>query len=185
MGDVPVPRDFGPAAAAVVLVQPMSKTIQILVGLSLAATITGCHAFDREYLDPKVASQVTVAKNDPPPGCVMVGFVKGSTFAGDLGDAHGEVLRSAVLRGGNYVAVDLVERPLIAGVGGYTVRGRLFHCPMPGKAPPPMAIAPASPPAPLMPTDATTVKACEPDCASGYTCQLGVCVSTPPTQAGR
>lgn len=160
----------------------MSKTIHILAGLGLLASITGCHAFDREYLDPKVASQVTVAKNDPPPGCEMVGFIKGSTFTGDLGDAHGEVLRSAVLRGGNYVAVDLVERPLIAGVGGYTVRGRLFHCPAPGK--PQMAIAPPSPAAPPV-SDATQVKPCDPDCAAGYTCQLGVCMSTPPTQAGR
>lgn len=163
----------------------MSKTIHILVGLGLAAAITGCHAFDREYLDPKVASQVTVAKNDPPPGCEMIGFVKGSTFAGDLGDAHGEVLRSAVLRGGNYVAVDLVERPLIAGVGGYAVRGRLFNCPAPGRAPmagtPPAPAAAVTPP----PHDATTLKPCEPDCASGFTCQLGVCVSTPPAQAGR
>lgn len=160
----------------------MSKTIRFLAALGLFASITGCHAFDREYLDPKVASQVVVAKNDPPPGCEMVGFVKGSTSFGDLGDAHGEVLRSAVLRGGNYVAVDLVERPLIAGVGGYTVRGRLFHCPAPGKAP--MATTPpASPAAPM--SDATQVKPCEPDCAAGYTCQLGVCVSTPPTQAGR
>lgn len=172
----------------------MSNAIRFLVGLSLAAAMTGCHAFDREYLDPKVASQVVVSKGDPPPTCELVGFIKGSTFTGELGDAHTEVLRSAVLRGGNYVAVDLVERPLLAGVGGYTVRARLFTCPAPGKAPMagpspvpslvPAAVAPSLSPAPA-PADPAAVKACEPDCATGYTCQLGVCVSALPAQAGR
>ncbi|MFT3773890.1 MAG: hypothetical protein QM820_51635 [Minicystis sp.] len=164
----------------------MSNSIRILVGLSLAAASTGCHAFDREYLDPKVASHVVVTKAEPPASCELVGFIKGSTSFGDLGDAHGEVLRSAVLRGGNYVSIDLVERPLIAGVGGYTVRGRLFNCPAPGRAPvaaTPVAPAIATPAAPV--SDATTVKACEPDCATGFTCQLGVCVSALPAQAGR
>jgi hypothetical protein len=161
----------------------MSKAIRFLVGLSLAATTTGCHAFDREFLDPKVASQVVVSKAEPPAGCEMVGFVKGATFTGDLGDAHGEVLRSAVLRGGNYVAIDLVERPLIVGVGGYTVRGRLFSCPA-SRAP--LAATLAPPPAPVAPSaDPAAVKACEPDCASGFTCQLGVCLSALPAQAGR
>ncbi|APR83991.1 Hypothetical protein A7982_09340 [Minicystis rosea] len=140
----------------------------------------GCH---REYLDPKVASHVVVTKAEPPASCELVGFIKGSTFVGDLGDAHGEVLRNAVLRGGNYVSVDLVERPLIAGVGGYTVRGRLFNCPAAGGAP--VAGTPLAPAAAAPVSDATTVKACEPDCATGFTCQLGVCVSALPTQAGR
>jgi hypothetical protein len=161
----------------------MSNTIRVLVGLSLAAAVTGCHAFDREYLDPKVASQVTVSKTEPPPGCELMGFVKGATAFGDLGDAHGEVLRSAVLRGGNYVAVDLVERPMIVGVGGYTVRGRLFACPAAGR---PASVAAPATPAPAFPVgDATTVKACEPDCAAGFTCQLGACVAAPSAHAGR
>jgi hypothetical protein len=161
----------------------MSTTIRILVGLSLAATMAGCHAFDREYLDPKVASQVTVSKAEPPPGCELVGAIKGATAFGELGDAHAELLRSAVLRGGSYVSVDLVERPMIAGVGGYTVRGRLFSCRMP-MAPMASMPAPAQPPAPMAP-HATEVKACEPDCAAGFTCQLGACVAAPPAQAGR
>ena len=166
----------------------MSNANRILVGVTLiaaAAAATGCQAFHREYLDPKVASHVVVTKAEPPASCELVGFIKGSTFVGDLGDAHGEVLRSAVLRGGNYVSVDLVERPLIAGVGGYTVRGRLFNSPAQGGAP--MAGAPLAPaaaaPAPV--SDATTVKACEPECATGFICQLGACVSALPTQAGR
>lgn len=160
----------------------MSDTIRILVGLALGALVTGCHAFDREYLDPKVASQVTVSKAEPPANCEMKGIIKGATFVGDLGDAHGEVLRNAVLRGGNYVTVDLVERPMIAGVGGYTVRGRLFQCNAPMRAP--MA-APYAGPAAAPMSDNATPKACEPDCASGFTCQVGVCVSMPSPQAGR
>jgi len=179
-------RVVGPAPRATLLVRAMSTTIRILVGLSLAATISGCHAFDREFLDPKVASQVTVSKAEPPPGCELVGAIKGATAFGELGDAHTELLRSAVLRGGNYVSVDLVERPMIAGVGGYTVRGRLFACRAPMA---PMAAMPAAPPAqpPAAPAQprADEVKACEPDCAAGFTCQLGACVTAPPAQAGR
>lgn len=163
----------------------MSNTIRVLFGLSLSLAITGCAAFQREYLDPKIASQITVSKGEPPPGCALVGYVRGATTFGDLGEAHGEVLRSAVLRGGNFVAVDLVERPMFVGVGGYTVRGRLFSCPQPGKAAP-MAQAPASPPPPApAATPATEVKSCEPECAQGFTCQLGACVSALPAQAGR
>lgn len=162
----------------------MSNTIRVLAGLSLALSITGCNAFNREYLDPKLASQITVSKSEPPPGCAMVGYVKGATTFGDLGEAHGEVLRSAVLRGGNFVSVDLVERPLIVGVGGYTVRGRLYACPQPSKAAP-MVQAPRPPSAPPAVTPATEVKACEPDCAQGFTCQLGACVASLPAQAGR
>ena len=170
----------------------MSNTIRVLTGLSLSLAITGCNGLHREHLDAKVASQVTVSKNDPPPGCSLVGYIKGATTFGDLGDAHGEILRSAVLRGGNFVAVDLVERPMIVGLGGYTVRGRLFSCGRLGappadmaRAPAPKSIVPASAivPAPVVP--ATEVKSCEPECASGYTCQLGACVTTPPTHAGR
>ncbi len=72
-----------------------------------------------------------VSRVDPPPGCEYLGEVKGSTPFGDLGDAHGDALRKAVLRGGNYVAVDLVERPVLLGLGAYVVRGRLFACPLP------------------------------------------------------
>lgn len=165
----------------------MSNTIRVLGGLALALALSGC---TREYLDPKVASQVTVSKNEPPPGCSLVGYIKGSTTFGDLGDAHGEVLRSAVLRGGNFVSVDLVERPLIIGMGGYAVRGRLFTCGPQGK-PAQMASSPISNPAPrnVVPASAVgpaaEVKTCEPECAGGFTCQLGACVSLPPTQAGR
>lgn len=161
----------------------MSNTLRVLCGLSLSLAITGC---SREYLDPKVASQVTVSKNEPPPGCSLVGYVKGSTTFGDLGDAHGEVLRSAVLRGGNFVSVDLVERPLIIGMGGYAVRGRLFSCGPQGKpsqmaaTPTPRNVVPAS-----AVTPAAEVKSCEPECAGGFTCQLGACVASPSPQAGR
>jgi hypothetical protein len=173
----------------------MSTTLRIVAGFSLAAALaglTGCHNLDREYLDPKVASQVVVTKAEPPSGCELIGFVKGSTYTGDLGDAHGEVLRSAVLRGGNYVSVDLVERPVIIGLGGYTVRGRLFSCRAPGAgtsiaaapiAPAaPIAAAPAKPAPPSLAEGAS--KPCEPECASGFRCEIGVCVAAP-AHAGR
>jgi hypothetical protein len=163
----------------------MTTTVRILAGISLLAAITGCHNLDREYLDPKVASQVVVTKAEPPAGCELIGFVKGSTYTGDLGDAHGEVLRSAVLRGGNYVSVDLVERPMIVGLGGYTVRGRLFTCRAPGAMPMAQAPAPArgvAPPVSL--ADGAAGKACEPECASGFRCEIGVCVAAP-AHAGR
>lgn len=153
----------------------MSTSIRFLVGFSLAAAVTGCHALDKPYVDPKVAAQVLVTKSEPPPGCALVGAVRGSTLIGDLGDAHGDVLRNAVLRGGNFVTVDLVERPVLIGVGGgYTVRGRLFACP---SATRPEAVA-SAPPAP-----AALPKACDPDCANGFTCQLGTCVASPVPQA--
>jgi hypothetical protein len=169
----------------------MSTTIRLMVGLSLVVAVTGCGAFDKPYLDPKVAAQVTVTKNEPPPGCEWVGFVKGTTVIGELSEAHTDVLRNAVLRGGNYVAVDLVEKSMLGDIAGYTVRGRLFSCPSrPAPvAAAPIAAAPPAPPAPAAaapaapPADASVVKACEPDCAAGFACQLGVCVAALPAQA--
>ena len=156
----------------------MSTTIRTLGGLLLVA-MTGCAAFEKApYMDPKVAAQVTVTKNEPPPGCEYVGAVKGKTYVGTLGDAHGDVLRSAVLRGGNFVSVDLVERPMLVGLGGYVVRGRLFACPT---AKTPVAVAPRTPMGTM--EQAATLRACEPDCASGFSCQLGACVAAPAAQA--
>jgi hypothetical protein len=153
--------------------------------------LAGCSAFDKGRLDPKVASQVVVSKLDPPPGCDYLGGVKGTAPLGELGEAHGDVLRNAVLRGGNYVAVDLVERPVVLGLGSYVVRGRLFSCPSNAA---PIAQAPAAPlaPAPIAPAaplagapaaDPTSVRACDPECASGFTCQLGACVAVPAPHA--
>jgi hypothetical protein len=158
----------------------MSTTIRTLLGLMLAAT-TGCAAFDKApYMDPKVAAQVTVTKNEPPVGCAYVATVKGSTYTGDLGDAHAEVLRSAVLRGGNFVTVDLVERPMVIGLGGYAVRGRLYACPANANAGGALATSTAKPPAVA---EQATVKPCEAECANGFQCQLGACVALPPAQA--
>jgi hypothetical protein len=157
----------------------MSTTIRTLGGLLLVA-MTGCTTFSRDaYMDPKVAAQVTVSRSDPPPGCEYVGSVKGKTYVGELSDAHGDVLRNAVLRGGNFVTVDLVERPMLVGIGGYVVRGRLFTCP---SAKAPVAVAPRTPTLGTM-EQAATVKACEPDCAAGFSCQLGACVAAPAAQA--
>ncbi len=151
----------------------------------LFVVLSGCAAFDKGRLDPRVASTVLVTKLDPPPGCEYLGAVKGVAPLGELGDAHGDVLRNAVLRGGNYVAVDLSSAPVVLGLGSYVVRGRLFACPLPAAAPPaPQAAAmPARPPAPPSPADATTPRACEPDCAAGFTCQLGACIAAPRAQA--
>jgi hypothetical protein len=98
------------------------------------------------------------------------------------------VLRNAVLRGGNYVAVDLVEKPVVLGLGSFVVRGRLFACPVPAPgaamaqaAPPPAARPPAPPPAST--GDAAGPRPCEPECAAGFTCQLGACIAAPSAQA--
>jgi hypothetical protein len=160
----------------------MSRTIQTLAGL-LLVSLSGCAALERGRMDPKVAAQVTLSKNDPVAGCEYLGTVKGATVMGDLGDAHGEVLRNAVLRGGNFVSVDMVERPVAAGLWGYVVRGRLFACPTSAPAlaaqatPAPVFSAPGPAATPVSPA------VCDPDCAAGFTCELGACVAAPTQHA--
>jgi hypothetical protein len=159
----------------------MSTTVRrfsVLLCLSLA----GCAAFDKGHLDPRVASQVMVSRLDPPPGCEFLGDVKGTTPLGDLGDAHGDVLRKAVLRGGNYVAVDLVERPVLLGLGSYVVSGRLFACHLPASTSGAVQASAAPRPTPAT-VDANAPRGCEPECATGFSCQLGACVAAPASQA--
>jgi hypothetical protein len=159
----------------------MSTTFRRVSALAFLL-LSGCAAFDKGRLDPRVASQVMVSKMDPPLGCEYLGEVKGVAPLGELGDAHGDVLRKAVLRGGNWVAVDLVERPVVIGLGSYVVQGRLFACPLraPMAAAPPPAAPPARAPAP---GDTAGPRPCEPDCAAGFTCQLGACIAAPAPQA--
>ena len=167
----------------------MSTSIQRFAGvLSLAlggvsglCGLSGCAAFDKGHLDPRVASQVQVSKAEPPSGCQPLGEVKGSAPLGELADAHNDVLRNAVLRGGNYVSVDLVERPVVLGLGSYEIRGRLFACPTRGaSAPEPQAALPVR--APASP-EAGLPRPCDPECATGFTCQLGACIAAPAQQA--
>jgi hypothetical protein len=158
----------------------MSTTSRTLAGF-LCLFVAGCTLFDKGRLDPRVASQVTVSKLDPPPGCEYLGTVRGVAPLGELGDAHADVLRKAVLQGGNYVAVDLVERPVVLGLGSYEVRGRLFGCPRSQAAPVAQAAAPSF--APRAAAEGSVLKACDPDCAAGFTCQLGACVAAPAPQA--
>src|SRR3954467_3505504 len=106
----------------------MHRTTLLSIGLCLVS-VSACGGADRPRVDPRVAAEVEVNKNDPPWGCAFLGPVKGNTLVGELGDAHGDIIRNAVLNGGNYVAVDIIERPVVVGVGGYTIRGRLFMCP--------------------------------------------------------
>src|SRR5262245_51378231 len=127
--------------------------LSISIGFLLVSA-SACGAADRPRVDPRVAAEVEVNKNDPPWGCGFLGPVKGATMVGELGDAHGDLLRNAVLNGGNYVAVDLIERPMVAGVGGYTVRGRLFICPKrqaPAAQPSTVFSAPQGPQGPQRP----------------------------------
>jgi hypothetical protein len=164
--------------------------MMVAAGLALVV-LSGCAGLDKGRIDPRVASQVTVTKYEPPPGCTYIGAIKGTAWAGDLGDAHADVLRNAVLTGGNFVAVDLVERPPVMGMGSSVVRGRLFSCPAGarpvtayGAAPPQAAPQAAAAPAPVAapPSDAAQT-ACDPECNTGFTCQLGVCVAGPAAQA--
>jgi hypothetical protein len=145
----------------------------------LLLLLASCTAFDKGRLDPRVAAQVMVSKLDPPQGCEYVGLIKGTAPLGDLGEAHGDVLRNAVLQGGNYVAVDLVERPVVLGLGSYVVRGRLFTCPASPGAP--RAQAEVAPRPSVV--DASASRSCEPECAAGFSCQLGACVAPAPSQA--
>jgi hypothetical protein len=163
----------------------MSRTIQTLAGL-LLVMLSGCAALERGRMDPKVAALVTLSKNDPVPGCEYLGTVRGATVMGDLGDAHGEVLRNAVLRGGNFVSVDMVERPVAVGLWGYVVRGRLFACPTHAPAQATQATQPAPASTSMGPGPAASPvprAACEPECATGFTCELGACVAAPTQHA--
>jgi hypothetical protein len=160
----------------------MSATSKTLRGLSgfLFLVLSGCAAFDKGRLDPRVASQVTVSRLDPPQGCEFLGGVKGYAPLGVVDDANTDVLRNAVLRGGNFVSVDLIERPVLLGLGNYVVHGRLFACPMAGA--PALQASPAPLPTPV-PADPAAPRACEPECAPGFVCQLGACLAAPPSQA--
>jgi hypothetical protein len=163
----------------------MSTTIRAVSGL-LCLLLAGCAVFDKGRLDPRVASQVMVSKLDPPPGCEYLGAVKGVAPLGELGDAHGDVLRNAVLRGGNYIAVDLVERPVVLGLGSYAVHGRLFTCPVRAPAAASTVAQTDAPPAarpPAPPVDPGARRACDPECAPGFACQLGACIAVASHQA--
>ncbi len=168
--------------------------------------IAACAALaPRTHIDPRTAAEVEVSKNNPPPECGYLGPVKGSAFLGDLGEAQGDAVRNAVMGGGNYVAVDLIERPMVAGMGGYGVQGRLFICPKrekesqawvsemptaPAALPAAPEAAPALPAAPATPPAAPAAadeedeedeivvpKAiCAPACGQGQACEHGVCV---------
>ncbi len=148
----------------------------------IVATLPACSVVRRPMVDARAAAQVEIAQNDPPPGCSYLGPIQGSTLVGDMGDAHGDAVRNAVMSGGNYVVVDVLERPVVARVGGYVVRGRLFSCPRP-QAPEapraPVQIASVAPQNAAQASDAIVLpKAiCEPDCSPGFTCLHGACVT--------
>ncbi|MEP7119750.1 MAG: hypothetical protein ABJE95_02525 [Byssovorax sp.] len=157
----------------------------LLFTVLAAATLTACAAVQRPSIDARAAAQVELATTEPPPGCGYIGPIKGSTLVGDLADANGDAVRTAVMIGGNYVVVDVMERPVLGAVGGYVVRGRLFNCPRPqapqtAQAPrPPVQVASVGPQSVAQASDAAVApKAiCEPDCSPGFTCLHAVCVS--------
>jgi hypothetical protein len=167
----------------------MSTTVTRFSGILLFLLLSGCAAYDKPAIDPRVASQVTLSHLDPPPGCAFLGVVKGYAPFGVVDDANTDVIRSAVLRGGNFVAVDLIERPVLLGLANTVVHGRLFSCAAkmgdPERVPqtPPVAIAPAAPSPAAAPSEPPAPRACDPECATGFTCQLGACIASPPSQA--
>ncbi len=138
-----------------------------------AAALPACGGLKPTPLDARVAAQVVVTKNEPPAGCSFLGAVKGSSYVGELGDAHTDVIRNAILRGGNFVSVDIVERPVVVALGAYVVQGRLFSCPS--------AAGQAVAGAPVAPVKQATREepklACEPGCGDGFACEHGVCVA--------
>ena len=150
----------------------------------IVATLPACAAVRRPMVDARAAAQVELATVEPPPTCGFVSPIKGSTLVGDIADANGDAVRNAVMTGGNYVVIDVLERPVIAGVGGYVVRGRLFNCPRPAApaaqpARAPVQIASVGPQNVAQASDAVVLpKAiCEPDCSPGFTCLHGACVT--------
>jgi hypothetical protein len=150
----------------------------------IVATLPACAAVRRPMVDARAAAQVELATVEPPPTCGFVSPIKGSTLVGDIADANGDAVRNAVMTGGNYVAIDVIERPVVAGVGGYVVRGRLFNCPRPAAPQPqpfraPVQIASVGPQNAAQASDAIVLpKAiCEPDCSPGFTCLHGACVT--------
>ena len=145
------------------------------------AALSGCAAIDKGHVDPRVAAQVTVTEHEPPAGCTLLGPITGGTLVvGGYEEARGDVVRNAILAGGNHVTLDLVQRPAIATVGGYALRGRLFTCPGGSPAAPVQVAALGRAHAPTA-TDANEINLpkaiCEPKCSPGYTCQHAVCVS--------
>lgn len=120
----------------------MSRTILhsllTLCSLTVAALATGCAT--PTPVEPRLAASITVTKNEPPTACTYMGYVKGDPLVGDMAEAHRDLVRNAVLGGGNYVSVDVVER----NVASYAIRGRLFACP---HVAPPNAQPPSPPPA--------------------------------------
>jgi hypothetical protein len=154
----------------------------LLFTVLAVATLPACAAVRRPMVDARAAAQVELATTEPPPSCGYVSPIKGSTLVGDIADANGDAVRNAVMTGGNYVVIDVLERPVIAGVGGYVVRGRLFNCPRPAAPQParaPVQIASVAPQNAAQASDAVVLpKAiCEPDCSPGFTCLHGACVT--------
>jgi hypothetical protein len=165
----------------------IARRTSLFAGLVLVS-LSACGAAESR-INPRVAATVDVTKNEPAIGCEYIGSVKGSTALGELSDAHADVIRNALLTGGNYVAVDIVERPMIVGVGGYTIRGRLFACPRKSSTSVEMArldrgltgapgnASGASRAAKTTDDGALPKAPCEPDCSPGYTCSQGACVT--------
>jgi hypothetical protein len=150
--------------------------------LLFVASAAGCAGAEKGHVDPRVAAQVMVSRLDPPRECSYVSTIEGSTNLGELSDAHGDLIRQAVLGGGNFVAVDMLERRAIGPIGGYTIHARLYACaggpaPIQAAAPPPSESRVASD------TAGATVNlprtACEPECAAGFTCVKAVCEKAP------
>ena len=144
-----------------------------VLGLVVVA-VSGCAAMEKPRVDPRVASQVVVSKNDPAPNCTYLKPIRGIAIVGDLGEANHDLVRNAVLEGGNFVAVDMVER----NVGGYELQGRLYECPVPA----PVQVAALGASERRIASDATDAivlpKAiCEPTCSPGFTCLHAICVS--------
>ena len=153
----------------------------LLLTSLIVVTLPACAAVRRPMVDARAAAQVELATVEPPPTCGFVSPIKGSTLVGDIADANGDAVRNAVMSGGNYVVIDVLERPVISGVGGYVVRGRLFNCPRPAAQPAraPVPVASVGPQSVAQASDAIVLpKAiCEPDCSPGFTCLHGACVT--------
>lgn len=155
----------------------MSRKTYMLAGFLFVA-IVGCGAMERPRVDPRIASQVIVAKGEPPAGCSYVKPIRGEAIVGTLSEANADLVRNAVLNGGNYVVVEMTER----NVGGYMLEGRLFTCGGGPVAPMQVAANNVNTGERRTATDASDnivlPKAiCEPSCSPGFTCLHAICVT--------
>lgn len=118
----------------------MRRCTGIVVVLTIAALMSGCHSIrrkmDAEKTPLTVGAHVAVSTSAPPPECKSLGivsysFFKGTFFACDFNDAQNSLRNQAAIKGGNYLK--------LLGINDAGVRcqgsGEAYECPSPPDPP--------------------------------------------------